>query len=211
MCVSPRVRARDHVADDEQGRTFAGARGKRRAIARATRPRSSRRDGCRGRARRRASSDRARRRSGRRARRPRRRGPYRRPRWSADRRSADQSVAAASSARCAVTSDSRVASLRNVSGRPASAAQPSAAVTPGTTTTATLAARRCSSSSPPRPNMNGSPPLSRTTLRPSRAASTRRRLISSWPMPGWPRRLPTNTCSASRRARSRISGVTSSS
>ena len=55
----------------------------------------------------------------------------------------DQSIAAASSARCAVTNDRRDASLRNVRGRPASAAQPSAAVMPGTTTTGTPAARRC--------------------------------------------------------------------
>ena len=85
----------------------------------------------------------------------------------------------------------RVASLRNVSGSPASAAQPSAAVTPGTTTTGTCACRRCSSSSPPRPKMKGSPLLSRTTLRPLRAASTRRAFISFCAMPGWPRRLPT--------------------
>src|SRR5262245_64150503 len=60
------------------------------------------------------------------------------------------------------------ASLRNVRGRPTSAAQPSAAVIPGTTTTGTPASRRYSTSSPPRPNTKGSPPLSRTTRRPAR-------------------------------------------
>ena len=42
-------------------------------------------------------------------------------------------MAAASSARCAVTKVRRDASLRKVSGSPASAAHPSAAVMPGTT------------------------------------------------------------------------------
>src|SRR5215472_5734137 len=78
------------------------------------------------------------------------------------------------------------ASLRNVRGRLTSAAQPSAAVIPGTTTTGTPASRRYSNSSPPRPNTKGSPPLSRTTRRPARAAATRRRLISSCPMPAAP-------------------------
>src|SRR6516162_8558532 len=64
------------------------------------------------------------------------------------------------------------ASLRKVRGRPTSAAQPSAAVIPGTTTTGAPAARRYSSSSPPRPNTKGSPPLSRTTRRPARAAAS---------------------------------------
>src|SRR5262249_41025657 len=83
--------------------------------------------------------------------------------------SLDQSIAAASSARWAVMKTSLPASLRNVRGRPTSAAQPSAAVIPGTTTTGTPAWRRYSNSSPPRPNTKGSPPLSRTTRRPARA------------------------------------------
>src|SRR6478736_2040048 len=47
---------------------------------------------------------------------------------------------------------------------PALAAQPSAAVMPGTTSTATPAATSASISSPPRPNTSGSPPFNRTTL-----------------------------------------------
>ena len=54
-----------------------------------------------------------------------------------------------------------------------------AAVIPGTTWQATPAARQASSSSPPRPNTKGSPPLSRTTVKPSRAKATSIRSISS--------------------------------
>ena len=46
------------------------------------------------------------------------------------------------------------------------------------------AACRNSSSSPPRPKMKGSPPLRRTTFCPACAASSRRRLIASCPIPG---------------------------
>src|SRR5215467_4241498 len=48
---------------------------------------------------------------------------------------------------------------------------PSGVVTPGTISKAMPASAKASASSPPRPKMNGSPPLSRTTVRPRRARS----------------------------------------
>ena len=60
---------------------------------------------------------------------------------------------------------------------------------------------RASASSPPRPNTNGSPPLSRTTAAPARPCSTSRALISSW-CTGPPGRLPTSMRSAPAGARS---------
>ena len=55
-------------------------------------------------------------------------------------------------------------------------ARRSRCVTPGTTSNGTPARCSASASSPPRPNTNGSPPFSRTTRRPRRAA----RIISAW-------------------------------
>ena len=52
--------------------------------------------------------------------------------------------------------------------------------------------RHASSSSLPRPNTNGSPPLSRTTVRPALACSTSSSLISSCVSAAWPRPLPTS-------------------
>ena len=57
---------------------------------------------------------------------------------------------------------------------------PSGVLTPGTTSKGMPASASASASSPPRPKMNGSPPLSRTTVRPRRARSISRRRISSW-------------------------------
>ena len=182
--VSPRRRARDHIADDQKRRAFAGCGRKRRQIARGARPPLANRAGCRGRAPRPASPDRGRRRSGRRAPPPPMRGPYRRRRSSADRPAPDQSMAARllgvmrrdqRQPRGLVAERQRQSGLGRAAERRGDARHHQ---------TATPASRRCSSSSPPRPKMKGSPPLSRTTLRPARAASTRRRLISSWPMPG---------------------------
>ncbi len=58
---------------------------------------------------------------------------------------------------------------RWVSEMPAYAAAASGEGIPGTTSNGTPAAARCSASSEPRPKRKGSPPLSRTTLRPARA------------------------------------------
>ena len=72
------------------------------------------------------------------------------------------------------------ATPRWVNGMPATAGPASALVTPGTTVTGMPARTHASHSSPPRPNTNGSPPLSRTTRLPARARSTSTSLISSW-------------------------------
>ena len=53
---------------------------------------------------------------------------------------------------------------------PASSGTATAEVTPGTTVTGTPASRQASTSSIPRPNTYGSPPLSRTTTRPPAGA-----------------------------------------
>ena len=52
---------------------------------------------------------------------------------------------------------------------PASAGAATAVDTPGTISNGTPARASASASSPPRPNTNGSPHLSRTTFRPRRA------------------------------------------
>ncbi len=59
---------------------------------------------------------------------------------------------------------------RCVTGMPAAAQAANALVTPGTTSNGTPAARQRIASSPPRPNRYGSPPLTRTTLRPASAS-----------------------------------------
>ena len=60
-----------------------------------------------------------------------------------------------------------------------------ALVTPGTTSNGTPACPSASASSPPRPNTKGSPPFSRTTRRPRRAA----RIITAW-ISAWRQRVP---------------------
>ena len=55
------------------------------------------------------------------------------------------------------------ATPRWVSGMPASSGTATLLLIPGTTLHSTPASTQASSSSPPRPKMNGSPPLSRTT------------------------------------------------
>ena len=57
--------------------------------------------------------------------------------------------------------------------------------TPGTTRVGIPAAAQASSSSPPRPKTNGSPPLSRTTDCPSRARSIIRSSIRPWLIWWW--------------------------
>ena len=68
---------------------------------------------------------------------------------------------------------------RWVTGMPAQAGAATALLTPGTTSNGTPAATSASASSPPRPKTKGSPPLRRTTARPSSALRTSRALISS--------------------------------
>ena len=69
---------------------------------------------------------------------------------------------------------------------PTDAAQPSAAVTPGTIATGRPASRKASTSSPPRPNTKGSPAFSRTTVWPARTRRTSSALISSCAQRAWP-------------------------
>ena len=77
-----------------------------------------------------------------------------------------------------VTTANEVATPRCVTGMPAYAGTATAELTPGTTSNGMPASASVSASSPPRPNTNGSPPLSRTTRRPRRACWTSRSLIS---------------------------------
>ncbi len=79
---------------------------------------------------------------------------------------------------------------RWVRGRPNWAAAAQAAVTPGTISDAKPCWRNAWASSPTRPKMEGSPPFSRTTLRPRRASRIIRRLMVSCRMDGRPARLP---------------------
>ena len=71
------------------------------------------------------------------------------------------------------------ASRRCVNETASRAAAPCAAVMPGTTSTAIPAARQAAISSPARPKIIGSPPLSRTTRLPALASRIIRLLISS--------------------------------
>ena len=76
-----------------------------------------------------------------------------------------------------VTEDARP---RWVTGIPTAAGTPKADVTPGTTSQGMPACASTSTSSPPRPKRNGSPPFSRTTTAERRPCSTSSRAISSW-------------------------------
>ncbi len=103
----------------------------------------------------------------------------------------------------ALTKVTLEARSRWVSEMPAYAAAPSGEGTPGTTSNGTPAAARLSASSDPRPKRKGSPPLSRTTLRPARASSTSAASIAPWLAcldPASPPRLPTQRTSAPARA-----------
>ena len=90
-------------------------------------------------------------------------------RASASQSSEDDSFVGSS---CPVAIATHDAWSRCVSGMPAYAGPAIADVTPGTISNAIPASASSSASSPPRPNTNGSPPLSRTTTRPLRASST---------------------------------------
>jgi len=85
---------------------------------------------------------------------------------------------------------------RWVTGMPAAAGTEMALLTHGMTVTGMPAARQAMTSSPPRPKTNGSPPFSRTTVRPSLALATSIRSISACGTAWWPGVLPTSTSSA---------------
>ena len=109
-----------------------------------------------------------------------------------------------------VTTVTEVDRPRWVTGIPARAGTAKAEETPGTTSQAMPAASSASASSPPRPNTNGSPPFSRTTVLPAWPSSINRALISAWerawggpPPPGELGRLPTSMSSAPGPARAR--------
>ncbi len=107
-----------------------------------------------------------------------------------------------------VTDDARP---RWVTGMPATAGTPKADVTPGTTSQGIPACCKTSTSSPPRPKRNGSPPFSRTTTAARRPCSTRSRAISSWrpaPPSAASGSLPTSISSASGGTRSSTAALT---
>ena len=89
-----------------------------------------------------------------------------------------------------MTNATALAASRWVTGIPAYAGAATPAVTPGTTSNAIPAARSASASSPPRPNTNGSPPFSRTTVAADEPCSTSSRSISSCGIDGPPPSLP---------------------
>ena len=92
--------------------------------------------------------------------------------------SASQSTSASpfAGSSCPVTTVKCVDRPRWVTGTPAYAGAAMALVMPGTTSNGTPAAASASASSPPRPNTNGSPPLSRTTVRAGTAALDEQRV-----------------------------------
>ena len=113
------------------------------------------------------------------------------PTWASER----QSTSCSPARRWPVTTVNAADIPRWVTGMPAAAGAATDDVMPGTTSNGTPAACRASASSPPRPNTNGSPPLSRTTRLPWRPSSTSRAEIISWGI-GRPGRLPTSISSA---------------
>ncbi len=70
------------------------------------------------------------------------------------------------------------------------------------------AAASASASSPPRPKMKGSPPLSRTTAFPARASRTSVASMSLWAHLNWPPFLPAKIRSQSGRVQFSTSGET---
>jgi hypothetical protein len=74
------------------------------------------------------------------------------------------------------------------------------AVMPGMTSTSMPSAASASISSPPRPNTNGSPPFSRTTVLPCLAYRTSSFSMNTWGVDLHPPRLPTSITFASERA-----------
>ena len=108
-------------------------------------------------------------------------------RASASQSSADDSFVGSS---CPVAIATHDAWSRCVSGMPAYAGPAIADVTPGTISNGMPASASSSASSPPRPNTNGSPPLSRTTVRPVRACSISSSLMRCCPARALTRTLP---------------------
>ncbi len=99
-----------------------------------------------------------------------------------------------------VTNATALAASRCVTGIPAYAGAATPAVTPGTTSNGMPAARSASASSPPRPNTNGSPPFSRTTVAPRRAVFEQQPLDLALRDRRPPPSLPAYSFSASGRA-----------
>ena len=97
---------------------------------------------------------------------------------------------------CPVMMCSDDTASRWVTGMPLYAGTEIADGTPGTTSNGIPCCASSSSSSPPRPNKNGSPPLSRTTVFPSCALVSSRRLMSACGRVWFPARLPTSISSA---------------
>ena len=118
---------------------------------------------------------------------------------------------------CPLTTTTARETPRWVTGTPASAGSAKADETPGTTSKSRPAARSASASSPPRPNKNGSPPLSRTMTFPVRPSATSTSLIVSWcvetspPCPSTAGRLPTSMIVARGEMHDRISSPTNRS
>ena len=110
-----------------------------------------------------------------------------------------------------VTTVTDAATPRRTTGMPAEAGTPKADVTPGTTSQARPASASASTSSPPRPKRNGSPPFRRTTTADARPCSTSSRVICSWrtaPPAVVSESLPTSITTAEAGTSSRTAGLT---
>ena len=110
-----------------------------------------------------------------------------------------------------VTKTTADAWSRWVSDNPAAALAAVAAVTPGTIAYGMPASRNACSSSPARPKINGSPPLSRTVFFPALPKATNSALISAWVAPRQPARLPAKWSSTDERQCCNNSRLTKSS
>ena len=114
-------------------------------------------------------------------------------------------------ARWPVTNATDAATPRWVTGIPAAAGAARAALTPGITRTGIPARSSARTSSPPRPKRNGSPPLSRTTRLPSRAAAIIASLMLVCEAERRPPRLPTSISRARGPQSRSTSGLISAS
>ena len=134
----------------------------------------------------------------------------RRALWAAAAK-AGQSVPAFPDLAWPVTNTTPCACSRWVSGTPNEVMAAKPAVMPLTTVTVTPAARRFSTSSPPRPNTNGSPPLRRTTVSPSRTAMMVSFSMKACGVDLQPPRFPTWITRAVGEARATMAALTKSS
>src|SRR5882672_7760425 len=91
---------------------------------------------------------------------------------------------------------------------PATSGAASPLVIPGITVTSSPAARRCALSSPPRPNRNGSPPFSRTTVCPARASCSISRSMNACGVLREPLREPPRLPTAITRVPGRVCSST---